>query len=100
MSMTNDEIRSQWVVGTSKVGNWSPGLPVSYLLGRDLDKRLAAPCTLVTGFYFTNACLHAVSVHPWVAPPRNSCATRALSREPAMFITVVYGNDSVKASKP
>ena len=31
MSMTNDEIRSQWVVGTSKVGNWSPGLPVSYL---------------------------------------------------------------------
>ena len=50
--------------------------------------------------YFTNALSHAVYVYPLVASLRNSRATRALSREMAMSITVVYGNDSVKARKP
>ena len=54
----------------------------------------------VVYFYFTNALSHAASVSPLATFTSTSRAMRALSREPAMSITVVYGNDSVKASKP
>ena len=55
---------------------------------------------VVSDFYLTNALLHAASVHPLAMIPSSSRTTRALSRELAMSIIVVFGNDSVKASKP
>ena len=54
---------------------------------------------VVSDFYLTNALSHAYLVHSQAASLRNSQATRAMSRELAMSITLVYGDDSVKASR-